>query len=112
MTKLELIHRIAHKQPQLVERDVTLSVRVMFEQMAARLAGGGRIEIGPCVREERSTDIRRCKSPIRNWGRAKAGVLSARRPRESGRTVPAGHRPRSASAFADLQSTARGNRRM
>ena len=45
MTKSELIHRIAHKQPQLVERDVTLAVRVMFEQMAARLAGGGRIEI-------------------------------------------------------------------
>ena len=45
MTKSELIHRIAHKQPLLVERDVTLAVRVMFEQMAARLAGGGRIEI-------------------------------------------------------------------
>ena len=45
MTKSELIHRIAYKQPQLVERDVTLAVRVMFEQMAARLAGGGRIEI-------------------------------------------------------------------
>ena len=45
MTKSELIHHIAHKQPQLVERDVTLAVRVMFEQMAARLAGGGRIEI-------------------------------------------------------------------
>ena len=28
----ELIHRIAHKQPQLVERDVTLAVRGMFEQ--------------------------------------------------------------------------------
>ena len=45
MTKSELIHRIAHKQPQLVERDVTLAVRLMFKQMAARLAGGGRIEI-------------------------------------------------------------------
>ena len=45
MTKSELIHRIAYKQPQLVERDVTLAVRLMFEQMAARLAGGGRIEI-------------------------------------------------------------------
>ena len=46
MTKSELIHRIAHKQPQLVERDVTrAAVRLMFEQMAARLAGGGRIEI-------------------------------------------------------------------
>ena len=68
---------------------------------------------GPCVRAERSTDIRRCKSPIRNWDRAKAGVLRARRPRESGRTVPAGRRrPRSASAFAELQSIARGNRRM
>ena len=71
------------------------------------------LEDGPCVREERSTDIRRCKSPIRNWGRAEAGVLRAPRPRESGRTVLAGRRrPRSASAFADLQSIARGNRRM
>ena len=45
MTKSELIHRIAHKQPQLVERDVTLAVRVMFEQMAARLAGGGKTHV-------------------------------------------------------------------
>ena len=30
------------------------------------------------MREERSTDIRRCKSPIRNWGCAQAGVLRAR----------------------------------
>ena len=29
MTKSELIRRIAHKQPQLVERDVTLAVRLM-----------------------------------------------------------------------------------
>ena len=34
-----------------------------------------RVVQGPCVREERSTDIRRCKSPIRNWGRAEVGVL-------------------------------------
>ena len=68
---------------------------------------------GPCVREERSTDIGRCKSPIRNWGRAEAGILHARRPRKSGRTVPAGRRrARSASAFAHLQSIARDNRRM
>ena len=29
MTKSELIHRIAHKHPQLVERDITLAVRVI-----------------------------------------------------------------------------------
>ena len=45
MTKSELIHRIAQKQSQLVERDVELAVKMMLEQMAASLAGGGRIEI-------------------------------------------------------------------
>ena len=39
--------------------------------------------VGPCVREERSTDIRRCKSPIRNWVRAEAEVLRGRRPLEA-----------------------------
>ena len=45
MTKSELIHRIAQKQPQIVERDVELAVKMMLDQMAACLAGGGRIEI-------------------------------------------------------------------
>ena len=45
MTKSELIHRIAHKQSQIVERDVELAVKMMLDQMAACLAGGGRIEI-------------------------------------------------------------------
>ena len=67
---------------------------------------------GPCVREERSTDIRLRESPIRNLGRAEVGVVRARQPRGSGRSVPAGRRPTSASAFAQLQSIARGNRRM
>ena len=45
MTKSELIQRIAQKQPQIVERDVELAVKMMLDQMAACLAGGGRIEI-------------------------------------------------------------------
>ena len=45
MTKSELIHRIAQKQSQLVERDIELAVKMMLDQMAACLAGGGRIEI-------------------------------------------------------------------
>ena len=45
MTKSELIQRIAKKQPQLVERDVELAVRMMLEHMTECLAGGGRIEI-------------------------------------------------------------------
>ena len=45
MTKSELIHRIAQKQSQIVERDVELAVKMMLDQMAACLAGGGRIEI-------------------------------------------------------------------
>ena len=40
-----LIHRIAQKQSQIVERDVELAVKMMLDQMAACLAGGGRIEI-------------------------------------------------------------------
>ena len=45
MTKSELIQRIAQKQPQIVERDVEFAVKMMLDQMAACLAGGGRIEI-------------------------------------------------------------------
>ena len=38
--------RCAHTQePQLVERDVTLAVWLMLDQMATCLTGGGRIEI-------------------------------------------------------------------
>ena len=45
MTKSELIERIAHKQSQLVHRDVELAVKAILEHMAECLAGGGRIEI-------------------------------------------------------------------
>ena len=45
MTKSELIQRIAQKQPQIVERDVEFAVKMMLDQIAACLAGGGRIEI-------------------------------------------------------------------
>ena len=45
MTRSELIHRIAQKQSQIVERDVELAVKMMLDQVATCLAGGGRIEI-------------------------------------------------------------------
>ena len=45
MTRSELIHRIAHNQPQLAERDVELAVKMMLDHMAECLADGGRIEI-------------------------------------------------------------------
>ena len=45
MTKSELIHRIAQKQSQLVERDVETAVKMMLDHMTQCLAGGGRIEI-------------------------------------------------------------------
>ena len=45
MTRSELIGQIARKHPGFVERDVELAVKMMLDQMAARLAGGGRIEI-------------------------------------------------------------------
>ena len=43
--RLRLFDRIAQKQSQIVERDVELAVKMMLDQMAACLAGGGRIEI-------------------------------------------------------------------
>ena len=45
MTKTELIHPIAQNQPQLVERDVALAVKMMLDHVTAHLADGGRIEI-------------------------------------------------------------------
>ena len=45
MTKSELIERIAQKQAQLAHRDVELTVKMMLEHMAERLASGDRIEI-------------------------------------------------------------------
>ena len=45
MTKSELIHRVAQKQSRIVDRDVEFAVKMMLDQMAACLAGGGRIEI-------------------------------------------------------------------
>ena len=45
MTRSELIHRIAQKQPHLAESDVELAVKMMLEHMVECLAGGGRIEI-------------------------------------------------------------------
>ena len=45
MTKSGLIQRIAQTQRHLIERDVALAVNMMLEHIAARLAGGGRIEI-------------------------------------------------------------------
>ena len=45
MTKSELIDRIAQNQPQLVERDVELAVKMMLDHMTEHLASGGRIEI-------------------------------------------------------------------
>ena len=41
----ELLHRIARKNSQLVERDIELAMNTMLDQMARCLARGGRIEI-------------------------------------------------------------------
>ena len=45
MTKSKLIERIAHRQSQLVHRDVELAVKTILEHMSECLASGGRIEI-------------------------------------------------------------------
>jgi integration host factor subunit beta len=45
MTKSELIERIAMRQPQLMLRDVELSVKSVIDEMSNALAGGERIEI-------------------------------------------------------------------
>ena len=44
-TRSEMVHPIAHKQPQLVEHDVHTVVKMMLDQMLGRLANDGRIEI-------------------------------------------------------------------
>ena len=44
MIRSELIGRIAQQQPLLAKRDVELAVKTILKQMAACLAGGGRIE--------------------------------------------------------------------
>lgn len=45
MTKSELIERIAMCQPQLMLRDVELSVKSIIDEMSNALANGERIEI-------------------------------------------------------------------
>ena len=45
MARSELIRRIVRNHPGLSGRDVEIAVKVMLDQMAARLAGGGRIEV-------------------------------------------------------------------
>ena len=107
--------RSSKVQRTLLRRSADHDEGVRVNGRGVHRAGSGsrlRALYGLCVREERSTDIRLRESPIRNPGRAEVGVVRARQPRESGRSVPAGRRPTSASAFADLQSIAKGNRRM
>ena len=45
MTRSELTQRIALHHPHLTERDVSVAVKILLEQMTACLADGRRIEI-------------------------------------------------------------------
>lgn len=45
MTKSELIEILSKRQPHLKSEDVDLAVKSMLDQMADKLAEGGRIEI-------------------------------------------------------------------
>ena len=95
MTKSELIQRIAQKQPQIVERDAELAVKMMLDQIAACLASGGRIESEASAasrsvsapREPLATPepVRRCRfrpgTPLissRGYGCASASIKGSR----------------------------------
>ena len=45
MTRSELTQRMALHHPHLTERNVSVAVKMLLEQMTACLADGGRIEI-------------------------------------------------------------------
>jgi integration host factor subunit beta len=45
MTKSELVRKLAQANPQLYHRDVEVFVTLIFEQIAAALARGDRIEL-------------------------------------------------------------------
>ena len=78
MARSELIRRIVRNHPGLSRRDVELAVKVMLEQMAARLAGGGRIE----VRGFGSFALR--SRPARIWRNPRTGTVVS---------IPATHAP-------------------
>ena len=45
MTKSELVRKLAEANPQLYHHDVEVTVTLIFEQIAAALARGDRIEL-------------------------------------------------------------------
>ena len=45
MTRSELIKRVADKNPHLYRRDVQRIVDIVFDQISAALAQGGRVEL-------------------------------------------------------------------
>ena len=95
MTKTELIHRIAQNQPQLVERDVALAVKMMLDHMTEHLADGGRIEIrgfasfsvrfrpraGRAQSQERDAGV--AAGEVRGWFQAGDEAARTRRSRVS-----------------------------
>lgn len=45
MTRAELIERLSNLFPQLTQKDIDLTVRVMLDKLSQTLANGGRAEI-------------------------------------------------------------------
>ena len=45
MTKSELIQRLAERNPHLYQRDVERIVTAIFDEIAAALSGGDRVEL-------------------------------------------------------------------
>jgi integration host factor subunit beta len=45
MTRAELIERLSSLFPQLTQKDIDLTVRVMLDKLSQTLANGGRAEI-------------------------------------------------------------------
>jgi integration host factor subunit beta len=45
MTKSELVHRLAEANPHLFQRDIEVIVTAIFDEIAAALARGDRVEL-------------------------------------------------------------------
>ena len=45
MTKSELVHRLAEANPHIYQRDIEVMVTAIFDEIAAALARGDRVEL-------------------------------------------------------------------
>jgi len=66
MTKSELVQRLAEANPHLYQRDVEITVTAIFDEIAAALARGDRVELrgfGAFSVKRRDARIGRTRGP-------------------------------------------------